>query len=377
MPRFSAFAAGSVTLAWNQSSSTNVVGYNIYSGLACGVYNSTVFVAGLNSTNTTLSGLAEGTKYYFAATAMDALGVESQFSNETSYTVPTNSTPNQPPTLDPLNNVTINENSGWQIVNLSGITSGATNATQTLTVTAVSSNPNLIPNPLLDYTSPNSTGELGFTPVPGGYGTATITVTVNNNDASNNVVTQSFTVTVNAVPALDPLNNLIVVENSGPQSVNLTGISSGLTNTTQKVTVDATSSNMQLIPTPTISYTSPNSYGTLSFTPALNGIGTSTISVSVNNAQPTNNILTRSFTITVVTADTAKTVAATLEAAAPPSNGPFTLTVNGVSGYSYVVQVSTNLVSWDSVLTNTAPFTFVDTNASQCNQRFYRSLYLP
>jgi hypothetical protein len=36
-----------------------------------------------------------------------------------------------------------------------------------------------------------------------------------------------------------------------------------------------------------------------------------------------------------------------------------------------------NLVSWASVLTNTAPFMFVDTNASQFKQRFYRSFHLP
>jgi hypothetical protein len=78
----------SVTLAWNPSFSTNVVGYNVYCGLASGVYNSLESVTG---TNTTITGLAAGTTYYFAATAVDALGVESQFSNETSYTtgVPT------------------------------------------------------------------------------------------------------------------------------------------------------------------------------------------------------------------------------------------------------------------------------------------------
>ena len=77
-----------VTLAWNPSTSTNVTGYKIYYGLACGVYNS---VESATGTNTTITGLAAGTTYYFAATAVDALGVESPFSNEASYTteVPT------------------------------------------------------------------------------------------------------------------------------------------------------------------------------------------------------------------------------------------------------------------------------------------------
>ena len=77
-----------VTLAWNPSTSTNVTGYKIYYGLACGVYNSVESVTG---TNVTITGLAAGTTYYFADTAVDASGVESPFSNEASFTtgVPT------------------------------------------------------------------------------------------------------------------------------------------------------------------------------------------------------------------------------------------------------------------------------------------------
>ena len=73
-----------VTLAWNPSPTTNVAGYRVYYGTASRVYtNSVDFVTG---TNATLTGLAAGTTYYFAATAVDANGEESPFSNETSYT---------------------------------------------------------------------------------------------------------------------------------------------------------------------------------------------------------------------------------------------------------------------------------------------------
>jgi len=201
-------ALGSVALAWNPSISTNVVGYNIYYGVACGVYNNTISAG--NSTNVTVTGLAEGTTYYFAATAVDALGVESPFSNETSYSVPINTPPAAPPTLDPLTDLTIYKNAGLQTVKLSGI-NGALNQLQPLTVTAVSSNPGLIPNPAVNYTSPNATGTLSFSPASGNYGTATITITVNNNGASNNLCVRSFTVTVNVnavnlSPTPDSLN---------------------------------------------------------------------------------------------------------------------------------------------------------------------------
>lgn len=77
-----------VTLAWNPSISTNVAGYKIYYGPASGAYTNAVFVGGF--TNVTLSNLAAGNTYYFAATAVDVSQNESPFSNEAVYTVPTN-----------------------------------------------------------------------------------------------------------------------------------------------------------------------------------------------------------------------------------------------------------------------------------------------
>ncbi|MFZ1073947.1 MAG: DUF2341 domain-containing protein, partial [Verrucomicrobiia bacterium] len=73
---------------------------------------------------------------------------------------------NQPPTLNAIGNLTTNENSGLQTVNLNGITPGPPNeSSQIVTITATSSNPSVVPNPTVNYTNPNSTGTLTFTPV--------------------------------------------------------------------------------------------------------------------------------------------------------------------------------------------------------------------
>ena len=66
---------------------------------------------------------------------------------------------------------------------------------------------------------------------------------------------------------------------------------------------------------------------------------------------------------------------ATLTSAAS-SGGQFSFTVTGLTGQQYVVQASTNLIDWDSVQTNTAPFVFTDTAASSFNERFYRTYSL-
>src|SRR5204862_37324 len=216
-----------------------------------------------------------------------------------SFTVTVNPV-NYAPTLDPISNLTITENAGQQTVNLTGISSGASNQVQTLSLTATSSNPGLVPNPTINYTSPNSTGTLALTPAAFAYGSTTIAVTVNNGGLSNNTVVRSFTVTVNPVnyaPTLDPISNLTINENAGQQTVNLTGISSGASNQVQTLIVTATSSNPGLVPNPTVNYTSPNSSGSLSLTPAAFATGTTTIAVTVNNGGLSYETHSRSFTI--------------------------------------------------------------------------------
>jgi hypothetical protein len=121
---------------------------------------------------------------------------------------------NDQPTLAPIADLAIIDNSGSQIVNLSGITSGPTNESQTLAVTAISSNPALIPGVQVNYLSPATNGTLTFTTLPDACGEATITVTVNDGAAVNNLVTQTFLVQVNARPRVAitlPANNAVFV----------------------------------------------------------------------------------------------------------------------------------------------------------------------
>jgi hypothetical protein len=59
------------------------------------------------------------------------------------------------------------------------------------------------------------------------------------------------------------------------------------------------------------------------------------------------------------------------------TNGTFSLTIAGDSGPDYIVQASTNLISWNSIFTNHSPappFIWSDTNAGNFNQQFYRVL---
>ena len=87
-------AQPSVKLSWERSADPNATGYNIYYGLLSRRYTQKISFG--NSTNATISGLVAGSTYYFAVTAYDQWGDESDFSNEISYKVQT-AVP--PPTL--------------------------------------------------------------------------------------------------------------------------------------------------------------------------------------------------------------------------------------------------------------------------------------
>src|SRR5437667_8053170 len=73
-----ASAVQSINLIWNPSSSTNIAGYNIYYGGASGSYTNEVVLG--NVTNATIPGLREGAIYFFAASAADTSGLESDLS---------------------------------------------------------------------------------------------------------------------------------------------------------------------------------------------------------------------------------------------------------------------------------------------------------
>ena len=53
-------------------------------------------------------------------------------------------------------------------------------------------------------------------------------------------------------------------------------------------------------------------------------------------------------------------------------SGQFSFDVSGNSNDVYVVQASTDLITWVPMQTNATPFTFVDTNVGQFTSRFYR-----
>jgi large repetitive protein len=105
----------------------------------------------------------------------------------------------------------IAEDAGPQAVSLSGIGTGASDESQTLSLTATSSNTDLIAAPVVTYTSGAATGVLTYTPNPDSSGTAMITVTITDDGGTTNggvdTASQTFTVTVTPVSDAPVANN--------------------------------------------------------------------------------------------------------------------------------------------------------------------------
>ncbi len=159
---------------------------------------------------------------------------------------------------------------------------------------------------------------------------------------------------------------MVLNENAGSQTVNLTGITSGASNEVQTLTVTATSSNPGLIPNPVVSYTSSKTNGTLSFRPATNSYGATTITVNVNDGGASNNLTAQSF---VVSVGLAQMKIATQK--------PFMLTVTGQIGHVYTIQATQDFKTWTNIgsvtLGGGGSINFTDTNAASYSRRFYRT----
>ena len=217
---------------------------------------------------------------------------------------------NDAPTLDSVSDLNLLENSLIQVLDMTGITAGG-GETQLLSITAVSDNTGLIPDPTV--TSRPALGAetrlLTVTPLPDHYGIATITVTVEDSgldldiDTTEDNATFSKTFDVTVTPDTDdppssitPYTTMFIHETLSVDSlvsyqlpaVNVNGEAvNGLFNR-----MTATSSDTALIPDPTVLYASADVSSSLSFTPKMGTSGTATLSIQVEDGGPDNDFAT-------------------------------------------------------------------------------------
>ena len=394
--QMSAFADQSVTLNWNPSSDPAAVGYRIHYGTISHQYAHVVTVG--NLTSATIGGLAGGATYYFAATTYDAQNAESDFSNEADYTVPLASDPSLPLVKNVVmgQNVTFSAALGgatglhyqWSLN--SNIVAAATNSTLTLNnVTAAQAG---------TY-SVTITGNIGLT----SNLTATLTPAVYaHGQCSFNIagtpgyqyIVQASTNLGNWIPLQTNTAPFTFVDANAGQfqqrfyrtliltnsPVSLVASLTVSTNATATLTQAAYANGQYSVK---VAGLTGSQYVVQASTNLVDWVPLETNAAPFTFVDPNAGQFKARFyrTVALINSSIASTASLTVSANTAPTfsraayaNGHYSFIVAGTTGYQYIVQASTNLVDWVPLQTNAAPFSFVDPNASQFKQRFYRAL---
>ena len=176
---------------------------------------------------------------------------------------------------------------GWATT----ISAGPNESGQTLTFTTSNDNTGLFSvQPAI-----SSNGTLTYTPAPNAFGTATVTVILEDDGGTANggvdaSTPQTFSITVTAVndaPSFTKGADATVFEDAGQQTVIgwASGISAGPNETGQVLTFTAINNNSGLFSAPPA--IAPN--GTLTYTPAPNANGSATVTVVLQDDGGTEN----------------------------------------------------------------------------------------
>ena len=185
-----------------------------------------------------------------------------------------------PPTISDIPNQTTTEDTPTAAITFT-VGDNATPA-ESLVVTAVSSNPTLVPNENIVIGGGGANRTVTVIPATNLFGVTTITLTVTDGDGFT--ATDSFDLTVTAV------NDLPTISNVSDQSINENTSTSAITFAVDDVETSATalsitasSSNQTLVPEGNIVLGGSGANRTVTVTPAANQTGSVTITLSVTD----------------------------------------------------------------------------------------------
>ena len=127
--------AGQVTLGWDQSTESGVVGYKIYYGTATRNYTQSIKITSPNITTCTILNLSNGQTYYFTATTYNSDLVESDYSAEVFATINpvTTSVPKTTTTVQPTT-TSVKQTTTSSKVSTTTTTAKPTSTTTTATI---------------------------------------------------------------------------------------------------------------------------------------------------------------------------------------------------------------------------------------------------
>ena len=213
---------------------------------------------------------------------------------------------NDAPTLDALPDIMLANNGIKKEVSLAGITAGAPDEQQIISIQVSSDNPAVLQNPAITYFSPNSAGIIALKAVEGSIGTAKVTVTVKDNGVGTaphaNTLVKTFNVHVGEPQDVAPFFNPVadpaaIFEDAGRQEIKVAGINPG---NAKAVVVSAFSENTSLIPDPTVAYDAKSATATLTYSPVHNAFGSTLIKLVIKDKEDETNFTTQALNVKVL-----------------------------------------------------------------------------
>ena len=212
------------------------------------------------------------------------------FPDAGAYEHPNNLPSNGAPFLNEPTSLTFSEDQPVSI-NLTGIDDGDFLLTQTMTLSVISGDQNIVTTPLVNYTAGQDTGSINFTPELNANGIVPIYVKVMDNGgiANNGTDTTIYTLNINITSVNDEpvaFNDSTNTNEDTPVTINIIANDTDVDNAILANAVDLNliATGIQSTLTNANGVWSVDTTGVLTFAPALNYSGTASITYKIQDA---------------------------------------------------------------------------------------------
>ncbi len=196
---------------------------------------------------------------------------------------------NDAPTIDPITDIELMEDSKNILINISGITAGPTNENQSLTIKAFANAKSLVTTDSIQYNSRDENGVISISPIENIFGIIPMNIQVIDDGGTENggidTITTNFNLDISPIndpPLFNLLNEIEILEDS-ETTIQLTGIKPGLRETGQYINMSVESNNIDVLPHPIINYISPNTTANIILSTINNVHGTTSITISMSD----------------------------------------------------------------------------------------------
>lgn len=195
---------------------------------------------------------------------------------------------NDEPTLDPIDDLYVTEDTSDILIPISGISSGQIEEIQNLSIKVIPADSMLFSASQIQYSSPDSAGHIIVNPLENVFGSRYITIRVIDDGGTENdginYTDESFYlyITPRNDPPLIDLNQITIYEDIDT-TLTINGIYAGPWESGQNVSISVKSDNTGILPNPTLTYFNPDTFVTLTFETIPNVHGTTSLTAFMSD----------------------------------------------------------------------------------------------